>query len=87
MAREAEAERGKDRAKTHFWPAVSFAAEASSELAEASDILSRPCLPAAACYLLTLLELGCRTRNSTVVFPAAHGRDLSARGWLKGESK
>jgi len=60
--------------------------EASSELKEASDILSQSPASLQLRYLQTLLELGA-DQNSTVVFPLPMDVIGPLVGALKGESK
>ena len=82
MAREAEAERER-RAKII---SARGELEASSELKEASDILSQSPASLQLRYLQTLLELGA-DQNSTVVFPLPMDVIGPLVGALKGESK
>ena len=82
MAREAEAERER-RAKII---SARGELEASSELKEASDILSQSPVSLQLRYLQTLLELGV-DQNSTVVFPLPMDVIGPLVGALKGESK
>ena len=82
MAREAEAERER-RAKII---SARGELEASSELKEASDILSQSPASLQLRYLQTLLELGA-DQNSTVVFPLPMDVIGPLMGALKGEIK
>ena len=82
MAREAEAERER-RAKII---SARGELEASSQLKEASDILSDSPASLQLRYLQTLLELGA-DQNSTVVFPLPLDIVGPLMGALKGASR